>query len=96
MTTANSINYIIARITQNGLNFLKTAALAVSVFVIFLIIIKNVVNRVKQRIQANSLQEDAYIKKIANLAGSMLYILLMIFNILAVFQVIGFDTALIM
>ena len=96
MTTANSINYIIARITQNGLNFLKTAALAVSVFVIFLIIIKNVVNRVKQRIQANSLQEDAYSKKIANLAGSMLYILLMIFNILAVFQVIGFDTALIM
>lgn len=96
MTTANSINYIIARITKNGLNVLKTAALAVSVFVIFLIIIKNVVNRVKQRIQANSLQEDVYSKKIANLAGSMLYILLMIFNILAVFQVIGFDTALIM
>jgi len=96
MTTATITNYIIKRITNNGLDLLKTAALAVGVFIAFLVIIKTVVNKVKIRIQANSLQEDMYSKRIANLAGSMLFILLMIFNILAVFEVIGFDTALIM
>ena len=55
-----------------------------------------VVAKVKKRIQENSLQEDMYSKRIADLAGSMLFILLMIFNILAVFEIIGFDTALIM
>ncbi|EKD25600.1 MAG: MscS mechanosensitive ion channel [uncultured bacterium (gcode 4)] len=96
MTTANIINYILIRFRDHGLDLLKSTALAVGIFVVFLIIIKNVVNRVKQRIQENSLQEDIYSKKIANLAWSMLFVLLMIFNILAVFQVIGFDVALIM
>ena len=82
------INHIIKRITENGLELLKTTALAVGIFIVFLIIIKKIVTRVKQRIQDNSLQEDIYSKKMANLAGSMLYILLMIFNILAVFQII--------
>lgn len=86
MTTI--INYIITRITENSLELLKTTALAAGVFIVFLIIIKKVVARVKQRIQDNSLQEDVYSKKMANLAGSMLYILLMIFNILAIFQII--------
>lgn len=96
MTTSTITTNIITRITDNGLDLLKTTILAIGVFIVFLTIIKTVVNKVKTRIQANSLQEDIYSKKIANLAGSMLYILLMIFNILAVFQVIGFDTALIM
>lgn len=96
MTQQTITNYIFTRIRDNGLDFLKSAALAAGVFIAFLIVIKTIVGKVKARIQANSLQEDVYSRKIANLAGSMLYILLMIFNILAVFQVIGFDTALIM
>ena len=96
MTTEKIINYIIARITENGLDLLKTSALAAGVFIAFLVVIKTVVAKVKKRIESNSLQEDVYSKKVAKLAGSMLFILLMIFNILAVFQVIGFDTALIM
>ena len=96
MTTANITNYIFLRIRDNGLDVLKSAALAVGVFIAFLIVIKAVVKKVRDRIQENSLQEDVYSKKVANLAGSMLYILLMIFNVLAVFQVIGFDVALIM
>ncbi|HBB04830.1 TPA: hypothetical protein DCZ39_08345 [Patescibacteria group bacterium] len=68
MTTANIINYILIRFRDHGLDLLKSTALAVGIFVVFLIIIKNVVNRVKQRIQENSLQEDIYSKKIANLA----------------------------
>jgi len=96
MTTTDITNYILKRIGNNGLDLVKTTALAVGVFAGFMIIIKIIVKKVKDRVQANSLQEDIYSKKLANLAGSMLYILLMIFNILAVFQVIGFDTALIM
>ncbi|MFA6256675.1 MAG: mechanosensitive ion channel family protein [Candidatus Absconditabacterales bacterium] len=96
MTTTTITTYIFTRIKDNGLDLLKTTALAVGVFITFLIMIKTVVKKVRERIQQNSLQEDVYSKKVANLAGSMLYILLMIFNILAVFQVIGFDVALIM
>ncbi|MCX6823732.1 MAG: mechanosensitive ion channel family protein [candidate division SR1 bacterium] len=96
MTTATITNYILIRIKDNGLSLLGSMALAVGIFVTFLIIIKMVVAKVKKRIQENSLQEDMYSKRIADLAGSMLFILLMIFNILAVFEVIGFDTALIM
>ena len=70
--------------------------MAVGIFIAFLIVIKIIVAKLKKRIQENSLQEDIYSKRIADLAGSMLFILLMIFNILAVFEVIGFDTALIM
>ncbi len=96
MNTTDIITYIVSRFKNNGREFIKTTGLAIGVFVIFLFIIKNIVKKVKNRIQANSLQEDVYSKKIANLAWSILYILLMIFNILAVFQVIGFDVALIM
>jgi ABC-type Fe3+ transport system permease subunit len=88
MTTTTITTYIFTRIKDNGLDLLKTTALAVGVFITFLIMIKTVVKKVRERIQQNSLQEDVYSKKVANLAGSMLYILLMIFNILAVFQVI--------
>ena len=96
MTTTTITTYIFTRIKDNGLDLLRSTLLAVGVFVTFLIIIKIIVKKVKTRIQENSLQEDVYSKRVSNLAGSMLYILLMIFNILAVFQVIGFDVALIM
>lgn len=88
MTTTTITSYIITRIKDNGLDLLTSAALAIGVFVVFLIVIKTVVAKVKKRIQENSLQEDVYSKRIADLAGSMLFILLMIFNILAVFEVI--------
>lgn len=96
MNTATITNYIIIRIKANGLDLLTSTALAAGVFGVCLVIIKMIVAKVKKRIQENSLQEDMYSKRIANLAGSMLFILLMIFNILAVFEIIGFDTALIM
>jgi flagellar biosynthesis/type III secretory pathway M-ring protein FliF/YscJ len=95
MTTATITSYIVTRIKDNGLEFLTSAGLAIGVFIAFLFIIKTVVAKVRKRIQENSLQEDMYSKRIADLAGSMLFILLMIFNILAVFEIIGFDTALI-
>lgn len=96
MTTATITSYILTRIKDNGLDLLGSSALAVGIFITFLVVIKIVVAKVKKRIQENSLQEDMYSKRMADLAGSMLFILLMIFNILAVFEIIWFDTALIM
>ncbi|MCX6825328.1 MAG: mechanosensitive ion channel family protein [candidate division SR1 bacterium] len=96
ITNTTIINYIIIWFRDNGLDVLKTGILAITVFVVFLIVIKMVVKQVRAKIEKNSLQEDIYSKRIANLAGSMLFILLMIFDILVVFQVIGFDVALIM
>lgn len=68
MTTANIINYTLTRIKDNGLDLLKTTALAVGIFVAFLIVIRIAVRKVKERIQANSLQEDVYSQKVGNLA----------------------------
>ena len=96
MNSTTIIAYIVNWIQTNGRELLKTIALAVGVFVAFLVVIKQVVARIEQKMQENAIEEDIYSKKVAQLAGSMVYILLMIFNILAVFQVIGFDVALIM
>jgi nitrate reductase NapE component len=55
-----------------------------------------IIGKIKTKIEANSLEEDVYSKRTSNLVGKFVFILLMIFLILAVFQVIGFDTAIIM
>jgi hypothetical protein len=70
--------------------------LAIGVFIIGYGIIQWIVKKMKTRIQANSLEETVYIKRTSELVGKFVFILLMIFLILAVFQVIGFDTAIIM
>jgi len=66
------------------------------VFVVFYIASKKIVAKVRHRIESNSLQSDVYAKRISQLVGSVIFILLMIFTILAVFQVIGFEVALLM
>jgi len=68
MTTTTITSYILTRIKDNGLELLRSTALAVGIFVAFLIVIKIVVAKVKKRIQENSLQEDMYSKRIADLA----------------------------
>jgi hypothetical protein len=75
--------------------FLK-GLLAIGVFVAIYIIIRIIVQKVRKRIEANSLQEDIYSKKVSNLSGNVIFVVLMIFNILAIFQIIGFDTAILM
>ncbi|MEI7918839.1 MAG: hypothetical protein WCH65_01110 [bacterium] len=66
------------------------------VFIGGYILIQRIVNTIKKKVEANSLQDDVYIKRTSNLVGKLIFILLFIFLILAVFQVIGFDTAIIM
>ena len=75
---------------------LLKALLAIVIFVAGYIIIQWIVAKIKKRIAANSLEETVYIKRTSGLIGKFVLILLMIFLTLAVFQIIGFDTALIM
>ena len=96
MNQETIISYIISYIRDNGPSLLGKFFLGALVFVVFYIISKKIVARVRQKIESNSLQSDVYAKRIAQLVGSMIFILLMIFTILAVFQVIGFDVALLM
>lgn len=46
--------------------------------------------------EADSLVSDIYAQKNSKLVGTILFIILMIFNILATFEIIGFDVAIIM
>jgi len=68
----------------------------IGVFILIYIIIKYIVNKVKRKIEWESLVADDYSKKNSKLVGSILFILLMIFNILATFEIIWFNTAIIM
>lgn len=88
----NSIIYL----KNNWVNLVLDTFLAIWIFIIGYILIQRVVNKIKKRIEENSLEEDVYIKKNSTLVGKLVFVLLMIFLILAVFQVIGFDTAIIM
>jgi small-conductance mechanosensitive channel len=74
---------------------LKTL-LAIFVFVAGYIFIQRIVGKIKKRIESNSLESDIYSRRTSGLIGKLVFVLLMIFLILAVFQVIGFDTAIIM
>ena len=70
--------------------------MAIGIFIIGYIIIQLIVKKIRTRIETNSLEENIYIKRTSGLVGKFVFILLMIFLVLAVFQVIGFDTAIIM
>ena len=92
----NIINSIILYLKENWVSLLLKTALAIGAFIIGYIIIQMIIGKIKTKIEANSLEEDVYSKRTSNLVGKFVFILLMIFLILAVFQVIGFDTAIIM
>lgn len=96
MNQETILQYIINYLVSNGPSLLGKFFLGVFVFVIFYIISKKIVSRIRNRIESNSLQSDVYSKRMAHLVGSMVFILLMIFAVLAVFQVIGFEVALLM
>ena len=92
----NIIMKIITYFRENWVNMLLKALLAIVIFVAGYIIIQWVVAKIRKRIEENSLEETVYIKRTSGLIGKFVFILLMIFLTLAVFQIIGFDTALIM
>jgi len=92
----NIINNSIVYLRENWVTIALKALLAIWVFIAGYILIQRVVNKVKKRIEDNSLESDIYSKRTSGLVGKLVFVLLMIFLILSVFQVIGFDTAIIM
>jgi len=87
---------IITYFQHNRSSLLWKTVLAISVFVIGYRIIQIIIKKIKQRIEENSLHHTTYTQNTSELVGKFIGILLMIFLVLAVFQVIGFDTAIIM
>lgn len=92
----NIITNIITYLQENWVSLLLKAALAVGVFIVGYIFIQRIIRKIKTRIEGNSLEEDVYSKRTSSLVGRFVFILLIIFLVLVVFQVIGFDTAIIM
>ncbi len=87
---------IIQSFIKNRQSILMNIALGTGVFFAIYLISKAIIKKIREKIERNSLQNDIYTKKISKLSWDIIFIFLMIFNILAVFQVIGFDTAIIM
>lgn len=90
------INYLISYLKDHGLDILWKTFLAIAVFVVFRYVSKRIVAKIRHRIESYSLQTTEYSQRISKLVGNVVFILLMIFTVLAVFQVIGFDVALLM
>lgn len=87
---------LIKDLTQNRGSIVTKALIALGVFLVIYFISKLIVQKIRKRIIDNSLQTEWYTDKIAKLTGNIARVFLLIFNILAIFQIIGFDTALIM
>jgi len=87
---------IIQSLIKNRESILLKTFLAIGIFFAIFLISKFIVKKVRQRIENNSLQNDVYTHNISKLTGNIIFTFLMVFDILAIFQVIGFDTAMIM
>lgn len=88
---------MITYLQENGLSFLLKWFLAIFVFVVFYYISKQIVATIREKIESKSVDPTSeYAKKMSKIIGNMIFILLMIFTLLAVFQVIWFDVAVLM
>jgi small-conductance mechanosensitive channel len=87
---------IIHRLQTNGLTILGKSAIAIGVFLVCYIVSKKIVAKIRARVEAHSLVKDTYAQRNSKLIGGVVFILLMIFTILAIFQILGIDMAIIM
>lgn len=87
---------IINIIIENWQTILRKATLAIFIFFVIRKISQIIISKIKNKIISNTLQDNLYTNKLAKLTGDILFIFFMIFNILAIFQVIWFNTAIIM
>lgn len=87
---------IIMYLRENWSTLIFKTILAISIFMIWYITIQRIVKKTKTKMEENSLEDDIYIQRTSNLIGKLIFVLLMIFLILAIFQIIWFDTAIIM
>jgi small conductance mechanosensitive channel len=73
-----------------------TYLIAFGVFFVVRIGSKWIIAKIKFHIQQNALQTELYNQKIANLAGRILWIISIIFNILIMCEILGLHTTLLM
>ena len=90
------LKHIIDYLKSDWLNLLYQALLAAGVFLVIYFIIKWIVRKVRNRIESDDSQSMEYKQKLSKLVGNIIFVILMIFDVLAVFQVIWFDVAIIM
>lgn len=76
--------------------FLLKLLLAIVIVGILVVVSKIVARFVTKRIQAHSIADDEYTKKVSLLIGNVIYYVLLIFSLLIGFEVLGFDFALIL
>ncbi len=88
------INLIQKRIN----NFIIPFLIALVIFFIWFVIIKIIIKSVKNSIynKYDSIDENNYSKKVADIVWWMLYYTLIIFNILIAFQIVGLNVAILM
>lgn len=97
MMQAELLQAIYNYISQNWLKIIWKVFLAWIIFIWIRIFIKRFTQKVKTKIEWNSTQSDEkYTKKISNLIGNMIFVLLMIFDVLIVFWIIWFDVGILM
>lgn len=93
----NIVKLITDYLSENWKEIAIKLLIAVTVFFVILFFIKRLTKKIKARIEKNSVQTDEkYTKKISHLIWNMIFTLLMIFNVLIVFEIIWFDVALLM
>ncbi len=84
---------------QSRLNdFIVPLGIAMIIFIVGLIIIKIIISSVKKSIfnKYDSIDDNHYSKKVADIVGSMLYYVLIVFNVLIAFQIVGLNVAILM
>lgn len=76
--------------------FLLKLLLAIVIVWVLVVISKIIARFVTKRIQAHSIADDEYTKKVSLLIGNVIYYVLLIFSLLIWFEVLWFDFALIL
>lgn len=92
----HTIQEIIRYLQTNWIAIISKLLLWIVVFSVLFIVIKYIVSRFEKKLTEGQEPQNNYVNKSSKLLSKILFVVLMIFNILATFEIIGFETALIM
>ena len=93
----NIISFIVNYISQNWWEITKKLLIAVWIFLWIYIVSNFIIKRIQQKIEDNNIQsDDNYSKKLSVLIWRILSLVVLILNILIIFEVLWIDVSLIM
>ena len=78
-------------LSENWLLILTKGISAFFVFFLLYFLIKILTKKIKTKISENSIENDVYNQKVWNLVSRVVFVILMIFNFLIIFQIVGFN-----